>query len=305
VYPSGSEFYSDPLFLFPTISVVLFSDMSHSFGRDAALVVFKAVTVIITLVLIVVTLGTLWEIETVISDGTCNVAVLPVEGTILPFHGLVDVPLVVTPEMIEDFIATAEEEPEIQAVLLEINSPGGTPVASERIAERLRSSSLPVVGLIGDMGASGGYMIAAATDYLLASAMSDVGSIGVNMSYVEQSKQNEEEGLTYVQLTTGKFKDAGSPDRPITDEERELFQRDLDIVHNQFIDLVSEYRNLERDKVVTLADGSSMTGSRALENGLIDQIGGSVEARSVLASILEIPEDEVEFCEYESPLLLI
>ena len=279
--------------------------MSHSFGRDAALVVFKAVTVIITLVLIVVTLGTLWEIETVISDGSCNVAVLPVEGTILPFHGLVDVPLVVTPEMIEDFIATAEEEPEIQAVLLEINSPGGTPVASERIAERLRSSSLPVVGLIGDVGASGGYMIAAATDYLLASAMSDVGSIGVNMSYVEQSKQNEEEGLTYVQLTTGKFKDAGSPDRPITDEERELFQRDLDIVHNQFIDLVSEYRNLERDKVVTLADGSSMTGSRALENGLIDQIGGRVEARSVLASILEIPEDEVEFCEYESPLLLI
>ncbi len=277
--------------------------MSQSFGRDAALVVFKAVTVIVTIVLIVVTLSALWEIETVISDGTCNIVVLPVEGTILPFYGLVDAPLVVTPEMVESFLTAAEEEPDIQAVLLEINSPGGTPVASERIAKRLRSSSLPVVGLIGDVGASGGYMVGAATDYLLASAMSDVGSIGVNMSYVEQSQKNEEEGLTYVQLTTGKFKDAGSPDRPITDEERELFQRDLDIVHNAFIDLVANYRSLERDKVVALADGSTMTGSRALENDLIDEIGGREEAKSVLATILELPEEEIVFCEYETSLI--
>jgi protease-4 len=161
------------------------------------------------------------------------------------------------------------------------------------------------VGLIGDVGASGGYMVGAATDYLLASAMSDVGSIGVNMSYVEQSQKNEEEGLTYVQLTTGKFKDAGSPDRPITDEERELFQRDLDIVHNAFIDLVAKYRSLERDKVVSLADGSTMTGSRALENGLINQIGGRAEAKSVLATILELPEEDIVFCEYESPFLFL
>jgi protease-4 len=278
--------------------------MSKSFGREAAGVVFKAFVVVLTIVLVVVSLTALYEIESVISDGTCNIAVLPLEGTILPYYGLVDVPLVVTPEMVETFLTDAEAERSIKAVLLEINSPGGTPVASQRIAERLKSSTLPVVGMIGDVGASGGYMVAAATEYLIASSMSDVGSIGVNMSYVEQSQQNEEEGLTYVQLTTGKFKDAGSPDRPITDEERELFQRDLDIVHNEFIDLVANYRNMDRDKVAALADGSTMSGSRALENGLVDEIGGRASARSVLATILELPEEDVVFCEYEATPLL-
>jgi protease-4 len=278
--------------------------MSKSFGREAAGVVFKAFVVVLTIVLVVVSLTALYEIESVISDGTCNIAVLPLEGTILPYYGLVDVPLVVTPEMVETFLTDAEAERSIKAVLLEINSPGGTPVASQRIAERLKSSTLPVVGMIGDVGASGGYMVAAATEYLIASSMSDVGSIGVNMSYVEQSQQNEEEGLTYVQLTTGKFKDAGSPDRPITDEERALFQRDLDIVHNEFIDLVANYRNMDRDKVAALADGSTMTGSRALENGLVDEIGGRASARSVLATILELPEEDVVFCEYEAAPLL-
>jgi protease-4 len=278
--------------------------MHKSFLRETATAVMKAVVVVTTIIVVVATLTALYQVETGVSDGQCNIAVLPIEGVILPYHGLGDFEFIITPETVESFMKTVEGESQIEAVLIEINSPGGTPVASERIAERFRSSSLPVVGVIGDVGASGGYMIAAATDYLIASPMSDVGSIGVNMSYVEESAKNEEEGLTYVQLTTGKFKDIGNPNRPITDEERELLQADLDIIHNEFINIVSKYRGLDRDKIVALADGASMPGVRALEAELIDELGGRKEATSVLSKILEIDEEDIKYCEYDRGFIL-
>ena len=278
--------------------------MHTSFGREVATTIMKATVVVVTIVAVIASISALYDVESSISDGSCNVAVLPIEGTILPFYGLTEDQLVVTPEIIESFMTSVEEEPAIKAVLIEVNSPGGTPVAAQRIAERLRSSPLPVVGLIGDMGASGGYMIAAATDHLIASPMSDVGSIGVTMSYLEESEKNDEEGLTYVQLTTGKFKDAGSPNRPITDEERELFQRDLDVIHNEFITLVARYRNKPFDEIKALADGSSMTGVRALEVGLVYGLGGRTEAQAALAKVLNIDFKEVKFCEYDRGFLL-
>jgi protease IV len=109
--------------------------------------------------------------------------------------------------------------------------------------------------------------------------------------------------VTYVELNTGKFKDSGSPDKPLTDEERELFERDLNAVNDVFIDIVSTYRKLPREAVVALADGSSMTGARALENKLIDGVGGRLEAKQALAQILNKDISEVIFCEYESPIL--
>lgn len=277
--------------------------MQRSLGREVGIIIFKAVTVIATIVLVIVSLNYIYEAESGVGDGFCNVAVLPVEGTILPFHGLVDAPLVVTPEMVETFMDTVEEQGDIAAVLIEINSPGGTPVASQRIAERLHNSPLPSVGLIGDLGASGGYMVAIATDYLIASPMSTVGSIGVTMSYVENSKQNEEEGLTYVELNTGKFKDSGTPEKPLSEEERALFQRDLDMLHTEFVNMVALYREKPVEEVRALADGSTMTGSRALENGLVDAVGGRREARQAFAKILAIDEADVSFCEYESSLI--
>lgn len=276
--------------------------MQKSFLRETAGVIMRSVVVVLTIVAVFVVIGALYEVETNLSQGECNVAVFPVEGAILPFYGLAEFSMVTTPEAVESFMDAAEDDPGIEAILIEVNSPGGTPVASERIAERFRASDLPVVGLIGDIGASGGYMVAAATDYLIASPMSDVGSIGVNMSYVEESEKNEEEGLTYVQLTTGKFKDIGSPNRPITDEERELLQADLELVHNAFVDIVSKYRDLPRESVEELADGASMPGARAINVGLVDELGGRAEARSVIASILQRDIADVHFCSYDGGL---
>ena len=199
----------------------------------------------------------------------------------------------------------AEEEEGIDAILVEINSPGGTPVASERIAERLHNSSVPVVVLIGDIAASGGYMVAAAADHIVASPMSDVGSIGVNMSYVEESKKHEEDGVTYVQLTSAEFKDAGSPDRAITDAERELFQKDLDMLHKEFVNMVAEYRGLEVSTVERLANGASMPGARALEEKLVDSLGGWPEARGVLSTLIGKSVEETIVCDYKGEFLSI
>lgn len=277
--------------------------MQKSFLRETAEVLMRAVVVVLTIVAILSALSALYKVEQGVSDGTCNIAVLPVEGAILPYHGLADSEIVVTPETVESFMDAAEKDKQIKGVLVEVNSPGGTPVASARIAERLHNSSLPVVGLAGDMAASGGYMVAAASDFLIASPMSDVGSIGVNMSYVEESKKNKDEGLTYVQLTTGKFKDIGSPDRPITKEEKDLLLSDLQLIHDEFVDIIAKYRDMDRADVAAIADGSSMPGTRAVEAGLVDALGGRPEARGVFASLLNTDVENIHFCEYDKGLL--
>jgi len=283
--------------------------MNRPLWKDLILLLSKSVVTVVTVVAVIfvsaAALDTLWEAEPGISDGACNIAVFPLEGAILPFVGLADFALVITPQTVNDYLSAAEADPLIDGFLLEVNSPGGTPVASEQIAERLAASDLPVVGLIGDIGASGGYLAAAASDFLIASAMSDVGGIGVNMSYVEESQKNEEEGLTYVQLITGEYKDIGSPNRPITEAERELLQADLDLIHNEFIDQIAEYRDLDRDRVVVLADGATMPGRRAIEADLIDAIGGRTQAQAAFAALLDKPLTEVEFCEYDPPILPI
>ena len=281
--------------------------MQVSFGREMLSAILKAflttVTVVASIFLSLTLLIGVADDNSYVSDGSCNIAVLPIDGTILPFTGIGGFDLITTPDLVTTFMDAAEADSNIKGIMIEINSPGGTPVASERIAQRIADSTLPVVGLIGDIGASGGYMVAAASDFLIASAMSDVGSIGVNMSYVEESKKNEEEGLTYVQLMTGKFKDIGSPNRPITDEERELLQGDLDIIHNEFIDIVAEYREMPRSDVDVLANGASMPGRRALEVDLIDAIGGRKQAQAALAGFTDIALNDIQFCEYQSSFL--
>ncbi len=265
--------------------------------------VTKAAVVVCTIMAIFFGSIAIFDSGLDISDGSCNIAVMPIEGEIWPFYGLANVPLIITPDVVEDFIRAAEEDSAVEAFLFEINSPGGLPAASQRIAESIRSSSLPSVGMIGDLGASGGYMVAAAADHLIASPFSIVGSIGVNASYVENSKQNEEDGLTYVQLIAGKYKDSGDPNKPLSDEERALIQRDLDDVHEHFIKMVSEYRGLSIETVTALADGSTVTGNRAKEVDLVDDVGGRAEAKKALAAMLDKDESEIVFCEYETPLI--
>ncbi len=120
-----------------------------------------------------------------------------------------------------------------------------------------------------------------------------IGSIGVTMSYLDYAKENEKDGITYNQLSSGKFKDIGAYDKSLTPEEKELLMRDINILHENFIKAVANNRNLDIKKVRQLADGSDMLGQMALENGLIDQIGGRYEVEEYLRN--KIGED-IEIC---------
>ncbi|MFN3692784.1 MAG: signal peptide peptidase SppA [Candidatus Paceibacteria bacterium] len=279
--------------------------MSHmSFRRELASVLLKVFAVILTLAIIIGMIGFFTFSLTSISDGECNIAVMPINGVIMPYgNGVMYDDFVTTPTDVRDFLSTLEYESMIEGVMFEINSPGGTPVASEDIASQIAALEIPNIALVGDIAASGGYMIASAADTIVASPMSDVGSIGVTMSYTEESEKNEEEGITYVPLNSGKFKDTGSPNKPLTEEERALLEGQLEEIHNYFIDLVSKYRNINRDDVAVLADGSTLTGTKAQEKKLVDILGGREAVKEAFAVKLGKDKNEIKFCEYVAPLL--
>lgn len=240
-----------------------------------------------------------WSVQWEISDGWCNIAVLPIMGDITSEISTEEEGEVTTTNADESsmFVERANSDENILGLLVRIDSYGGTPVASEIIMNAVKRSSIPSVALIREAGTSGGYMVASAADTIIASAMSDIGSIGVTMSYVGNWDQNADLGLTYVSLASAPFKDYMHPDKPLTDEERKLLERDLAIYHEYFVGLVAENRGLSLEHVAALADGSSMPGALALEAGLIDQLGDQETAREWFAKTLEIPVDEVIFCE--------
>lgn len=242
------------------------------------------------------------SVKTTISDGSCNIAVIPIVGTIIPYAGADEdgsgsLPPSTNPDDVMAAIRAAEANSDILGVLARIDSSGGTPAASETISSGFKRSSLPVVALIREMGTSGAYLMASGAKIIIASPFSDIGSIGMTMSYIDNTEQNIKEGLQYVSLTSAKFKDLGVPDKPLTSAERILLERDLKIYHEQFVKEVAENRSLPIEQVAKLADGSSMPGALALQNKLIDQLGDQETARVWFAEQLKLSPEEVVFCE--------
>jgi protease-4 len=234
------------------------------------------------------------------AEEKCNVVRATLQGSLYTYISNEEVdeegfPIIdaETSEYIVFAINEAEANPEIKAFVLEIDSYGGTPVAAEEVANALRQAKKPTVALIREYGVSAAYWAASGADKIFASANSDVGGIGVTFSYLENVEQNRKEGLAFQQLAAGKYKDAGDPNKPLTTEERALFERDLKILHENFIKVVAESRNLEIEQVRELADGFSVLGQMALENGLIDRIGGLPEVKEYLAEMIG---EEVELC---------
>ncbi len=189
---------------------------------------------------------------------------------------------VASAEDITAAIEKANKDSSIKAILLQVDSSGGSPVGGWEIAEALKHSSKPTVALIRERGDSAAYLSASGAKYIIASANSDVGSIGVTMSYVGNADKNTTDGLTFYELSEGKFKDAGNPDKVLTQEEGDLFMRDVKVLYNNFIKYVSENRHMDIAKVTELADGSSMLGQMAKDNGLIDQVGGIYDVKDYL-----------------------
>lgn len=238
-----------------------------------------------------------------VSDGSCNIAIIPIVGDVIPFAGADQdgsgntPPPSTNPDDTLAALRAAEADPNIRGILVRIDSSGGSPVAAEVIASGLKHASLPLAALIREMGASAAYLAATGAKTIIASPFSDIGSIGVTMSYLDNTAKNVKDGLKYVPLTSAKFKDYGDPNKLLTADERSLLERDLKIYHNQFVKEVAENRSLPIEQIAKLADGSSMPGALALENKLIDALGDQETARAWFAEQLEIPVEEVVFCE--------
>ncbi len=185
-----------------------------------------------------------------------------------------------------------QRDPDIKAILVRIDSPGGAVAPSQEIYDELKkiqaSGEKKVVSSMGSVAASGGYYIASASDIIFANPGTLTGSIGVIMELTNVEGLLQKIGVENVTIKSGKNKDVGSPFRKIKKEERALLQHVLDDVHNQFIEAVAEGRSLEIEQVRLLADGRIFTGRQAREAGLVDQLGSLEVAIAKAAELVGI-----------------
>lgn len=206
--------------------------------------------------------------------------------------------LVPTPGLLshlKEELTRAGKDDDIKAVVLRINSPGGTVTASDIIHHELKtfkaSRKIPVIATMMDVGASGGYYIAAAADTVFAHPSTVTGSIGVIMLTVNARGLLEKVGLEATAVTSGPRKDMGSPFRAMTPEERAIFQDLIDSMYQRFLTVVQEGRpKLSMDQIKKLADGRVYTGEQAKAAGLVDEIGyleDAVEAAKKRAGLTE------------------
>lgn len=217
-----------------------------------------------------------------------NVAVIPVKGLIMGDGGnslFVDESVAASSRIVSQLEKAAGDD-RVKAVVLEINSGGGSAVASSEVAEAVARLDKPVVAWVREIGASGAYWIATSADHIVAHELSITGSIGVQGSYLEFGGLLEEYNITYQRMVAGEYKDAGSPLRELKPDEESMLQSKLDFMHGVFIREVAKNRNLSVAQVEPFADGFFLLGAEALDAGLVDQLGGRQEVVGYLQEVL-------------------
>ncbi|MBR9677039.1 signal peptide peptidase SppA [Candidatus Woesearchaeota archaeon] len=222
---------------------------------------------------------------------TGNTAIIPIEGVISDGQGL----SVGSADEVLKFLNDANENPKVEAIILKINSPGGTAVASEEIARAIAKSDKLTVAWIREVGASGGYWVASSADVIVASPLSITGSIGVIGSYLDFSEFLEEYNVSYQRLVSGEFKDMGTPFKELTPAERLYLEKTLDEMRDYFVAEVATNRNLSFVQVDRLADGRIYLGSKAKELGLVDVLGNQQEVLQVIEDTLNITVTTYEY----------
>lgn len=210
-----------------------------------------------------------------VPSGGPRVAVIPLSGTISDSGGTI------RPGETVELLRKAQNDPRVRAVVVRINSGGGSVGASQEIYNEVRRTSdmgKPVVISMGDVAASGGYYIAAGGDVVFANPGTMTGSIGVIMQFQVIEDLLDDWGVVSYTLTTGEHKAVGNPLEHPSDAAVELVHTMLDDTLEQFIEAVATGRNMDAADVRAIADGRIMTGRQALEYGLVDELGGLEEA---------------------------
>jgi protease IV len=180
----------------------------------------------------------------------------------------------------DELFAELEEDTSVQAVIVRMDSPGGTVVGGEQLYLNIKSLSekKPVVVLMRSLATSAGYMATLGADRIYAREGTLTGSIGVIMQTAEVTELAERLGINPITIKSGVNKASPNPLEKMTEENRAVLERVVMGFYDTFVSMVATERGLEREQVLALADGSVFTGPQALEAGLIDAIGGEKEA---------------------------
>lgn len=197
-----------------------------------------------------------------------HIARIKIEGTILEDEELL--------ARLEDIRGSSA----VKGVVLSIDSPGGTTAGGEAIFNAVRAiaAEKPVVAQVGTLAASAGYMIASASDHIVARQSSIVGSIGVLVQFPDVTGLMDKVGVKLEEVKSSPLKAEPSPFNPTTEPERAMIRAMILDSYAWFVELVDERRPLDRAQVLALADGSIFTGRQAVANRLIDELGGEKEA---------------------------
>ncbi|MFH1874951.1 MAG: signal peptide peptidase SppA [Pseudomonadota bacterium] len=179
---------------------------------------------------------------------------------------------------------------DIKAVVVRIESPGGTVAGSQEIYNALLrlGDKKPVVASMGTLAASGGYYVACGADKILANPGSITGSIGVRFDHLDVSKLMQWAKLDHQVLKSGKYKDIASPERALTPEERSILEQLLKNIHEQFKLAVATSRNFDEQQIEKVADGRIFSGEEALALGLVDKLGDQYDAEMLAAELAGI-----------------
>jgi protease-4 len=185
-----------------------------------------------------------------------------------------------------DTINDIADDDNAKALIVHVNSPGGTTTGAEDLYKALRrvAAKKPVVTTMGTLAASGGYVTAIAADHIVARETTITGSIGVILEAPQFSGLLEKVGVSIDTVKSGELKGEPSMDKPLSEKGRVALQSMIDDSYQWFTELVAARRHMPLDKVKLLADGRAYTGRQALKNGLVDELGGELEARNWLAA---------------------
>ena len=201
---------------------------------------------------------------------------------VLPIEGVINDSLKIT-----EYIDELGKNSSIVAVVVRIDSPGGGVAASQEIYDAVVAlkKKKKVVVSMGSVAASGGLLIACAGDKIVANPGTITGSISAIMQFANLEELLKKVGVKSSVVKSGQYKDIGSPMREMTPEERTIIQELVDDIYNQFIDVIVRDRKMTREQVIAIGDGRVFTGRKALEYGLVDQLGDMTAAAKLAGEL--------------------
>lgn len=225
-----------------------------------------------------------------------TVAIIEINSTI-QYDGTTN-----SPEGLKEQLDKAEENNQIKAVVLRIDSGGGTATAGEEMSLYVKEFSKPVVVSSASVNASAAYEISSQSDYIYTAKTTAIGSIGTALSITDLSGLYEKLGIGIENITSSDSKDSGYGNRALTDEERAYYQEMVDEINETFIETVAEGRGMDVEEVRKLATGLTFTGMDAVENGLADEIGTLEDACDKAAELAGITSYSTTYLQTSSDI---